>query len=81
MIGNSFDDYLHPDDQEKTTIAVKKMIECKKSMKGFINRQKTPKGWRIVEWNAFPIFDESGNYKGMQATGRDITERKKAEET
>ncbi|MCZ6893912.1 MAG: PAS domain S-box protein [Gammaproteobacteria bacterium] len=28
-----------------------------------------------------PVFDEDGNFKGYRGTGRDITERKRAEET
>ena len=77
---NAFADYLHPDDHEKTMTDIQEMIESKGIMRGYVNRQKTPRGWRIVEWNAAPFFDKSGNYWGMQATGRDITERKKTEE-
>jgi len=80
LLGVEYADFLHPDDIEKTNVAVLEMIKTKKIKKGVINRQKTPKGWRIVEWNATPIFDEAGNYAGMQATGRDITERNQAEE-
>jgi PAS domain S-box-containing protein len=79
LIGSAFVDYLHPDDQEKTRAAVE-VVRRKKLVKGLVNRQKTPKGWRIVEWNATAIFDRRGRCVGIQATGRDITERKKAEE-
>jgi len=74
-----YDEFLHPEDAEKTCKATQNLIKNKKMVKGFINRQKTPKGWRIVEWNAIPSFDEDENYCGFQCTGRDITERKKAE--
>ncbi|MFC1650318.1 PAS domain S-box protein [Candidatus Latescibacterota bacterium] len=80
LLGISFGEYIHPDDIEKTVSSINKMIKKKKLWKGFINRQKTPDGWRTVEWNASPIIDESGNYSGIQATGRDITERKETEE-
>ncbi|MFC1539094.1 PAS domain S-box protein [Candidatus Latescibacterota bacterium] len=80
LIGHSFGDYIHQDDIEKTVLAQKRMIKEKKILKGFVNRQKTADGWRMIEWNAFPLFDESGQYMGMQATGRDITEREKTEE-
>ena len=79
LIGSTFTDYLHPDDREKTAVTVKE-IETSKLVTGLVNRQKTPKGWRTVEWNAAPIFDEEGSYVGLQATGRDITKRKRAEE-
>ncbi len=78
LLGVEFADYLHPDDAEKTNVAIQKMIKTKQ-MRGVTNRQKTPKGWRTVEWNGTPIFDEAGNYAGMQATGRDITKRKAME--
>lgn len=81
LLGVKFADYLHPGDGKITTAAVQKMIKTKQILHRLINRQKTPKGWRTVEWNATPIFNEKGKYAGMQATGRDITERKKAEET
>jgi len=78
LIGSAFADYLHPDDREKIIAAIEK-IKNKKLVEGLVNRQKTPKGWRIVEWNAARILDEAGNYAGMQATGRDITDRKRTE--
>ncbi|MHC3130294.1 MAG: PAS domain S-box protein [Candidatus Bathyarchaeota archaeon] len=78
LIGSAFANYLHPDDQEKTRAAVEEG-KTKKLVRGLVNRQKTPRGWRTVEWNAAAIFDEDGRYVGFQATGRDITERKKAE--
>jgi len=80
LLGIKFADYLHPDDQEKTKAAIQEAVKTRKISRGFINRQKTPKGWRIVEWNGAPIFDEKGNYVGLQATGRDVTERKLLEE-
>ena len=78
LIGSAFADYLHPDDREEIIAAIEK-IKNKKLVEGLVNRQKTPKGWRIVEWNAAPFLDEAGNYAGMQATGRDITDCKRAE--
>lgn len=79
LIGKPFADYVHPDDRAKT-MAVVEETESKKLVRGVVNRQKTPKGWRVVEWNGAAIFDEEGRYSGFQATGRDITERKKMEE-
>ncbi len=72
-------DYLHPDDYQDTLAAIKEG-KNKKTLKGLVNRQKTSKGWRTVEWNAAAIFDDKGGYIGFQATGRDITEQRKMEE-
>ncbi|MFC1969208.1 PAS domain S-box protein [Chloroflexota bacterium] len=79
LLGSAFADYLHPDDQEKTAAAVE-AIRKKKLVRGLVNRQRTPEGWRTVEWNANPILGEDGKYGGFQSTGRDITERKLAQE-
>ncbi len=80
LMGKSFDYHIHPDDIEKTVSAIRKANKSKKIIKGFLNRQNTPNGWRDVEWNASPLFDETGAYLGLQATGRDITERKRTDE-
>jgi PAS domain S-box-containing protein len=79
LLGVNFGDYLHSEDVEKTTTYIE-LIKKKETVKGLINRQKTPEGWRMIEWNATGIFDKAGNYTGLQATGRDITEQKFAEE-
>jgi len=81
LIGKKFAGYLYPDDTEKTNAVVQELVKTKQIIKGLINRQKTPEGWRTVEWNASSIFDgDEGNYSGFQATGRDITERERTEE-
>jgi len=78
LLGIEFADYLHPDDHPKT-IAVVEAVATGKTVRGVVNRQKTPKGWRTVEWNAAPIFNGHGEHIGLQATGRDITERRQME--
>jgi len=79
LLGIEFADYLYPDDAEKTNAAIEEITKTKQMVRGLVNRQKTPKGWRIVEWNAIPIFDKAGNYAGFQTTGRDISERRQVE--
>ena len=80
IIGTHFSDYLYPEDIEKTNVTLQEMIKSKDHVKDFINRQKTPRGWRTVAWNAVAIFDEAGNYVGAQATGKDLTDLLRAEE-
>ena len=80
LLGQELADYLHHDDAEKTSAAVREGMKTKQTVKGLVSRQKTPEGWRIVEWNGSPFFDEKGDYVGFQATGRDVTEGKRAEE-
>ena len=79
LLGRLFSDYLHPDDQEETSAVIQEMIKSERPLKGLVNRQWTPRGWRIVQWNGAPLYRD-GAYTGFQATGRDITEEKQAEE-
>ena len=77
LLGCFFSEYLHPDDQEMTSNATKSVMDGKTV--SLENRQKTPEGWRTVQWNVAPIYQD-GECSGLQVTGRDITDNKQAEE-
>ena len=79
LVGKKLGGYTHPEDREKTFQTIQEMIENRQKGE-VVNRQRTPKGWRIVHWNGLPLFDKTGQYIGLQVTGRDLTEHKKAEE-
>ncbi len=80
LLGADSSAYLHPDEIESTAQAIRQMRANKKPVGGFVNRQLTPMGTRVVEWNGYPLFDDEGQYTGIQITGRDITERRQLEE-
>jgi len=80
LLGVTFGDYLHPGDAEDTNKAIQEMTRSKQPLKGLKNRQRTPNGWRTVEWNSTLVLDQAGNYVGVQATGRDVTEREQMEQ-
>ncbi|MHC3129265.1 MAG: PAS domain S-box protein [Candidatus Bathyarchaeota archaeon] len=80
LIGTNFVDYLYPEDKKKAVSTLQEMIKSKTLVKGFILRLKNPMGLRTVAWNVVPIFDESGDYVGTQATGKDLTELLRTEE-
>jgi diguanylate cyclase (GGDEF)-like protein/PAS domain S-box-containing protein len=80
LLGAQITDYLHPDDVAAATEAIREMARSKGSATGVVTRYITPTGTRIAEWNAYPVFDEEGRYAGLQGTGRDITERMRAED-
>ncbi len=80
LLGTDSRAFVHPEDAKSVTQALRDMIRSKALVQGFTTRYVTPMGARIVEWNAYPIFDEKGGYAGMQGTGRDITERKQVED-
>jgi diguanylate cyclase (GGDEF)-like protein/PAS domain S-box-containing protein len=80
LLGTDSRAFLHPDDVELTAQVIRDTKASKKLARGLVNRQLTPMGTRVVEWNGYPLFDEDGQYTGIQITGRDITERKQMEE-
>jgi len=71
---------VHPEDVEATVQVVQEGRARTEPVRGFVNRQLTPMGIRVVEWNGCSVFAEDGRYAGIQISGRDITDRKRAEE-
>ena len=80
LLGTDSRTFLHPEDSEPTAQAIRQTRAKRQPIGGLVNRQITPMGTRVVEWNGYPLFDEDGQYTGIQITGRDITERKQMEE-
>jgi diguanylate cyclase (GGDEF)-like protein/PAS domain S-box-containing protein len=80
LLGARSTDHVHPEDVASTTQAIRETRVRKDLVRGFVHRFLTTKGPRVVEWNAWPLFDENGQYAGTQITGRDVTERKQMEE-
>jgi diguanylate cyclase (GGDEF)-like protein/PAS domain S-box-containing protein len=80
LLGAQSTDYVHPEDVTSTTQAIRETRARKELVRGFVHRFLTAMGPRVVEWDAWPLFDEQGQYTGTQITGRDITERKQMEE-
>jgi diguanylate cyclase (GGDEF)-like protein/PAS domain S-box-containing protein len=80
LLGTDSTAFLHPEDIEATAQAIREARAKKALTTGFVNRQVTPMGERVVEWNGYPLFDEQGQYAGIQITGRDISQRKQMEQ-
>jgi len=80
VLGDRDLSFVHPEDQDATRAALERMRGTGEPIRGFINRQRTPRGWRTVEWNSAPITDDRGTFVGHQAIGRDITDRRHAQE-
>jgi len=80
LLGTDSTLYVHPEDAEATAQLIRETRAKKKPALGFVNRMITPAGARVVEWNGYPLFDDEGEYAGIQITGHDITERKQMEE-
>jgi PAS domain S-box-containing protein len=74
LIGENILNFVHSNDLQKTKNLFKTIREEKRPIEGFINQNIIQKGIRSIKWNFSPIFDNSGNLKEIQGTGRDITE-------
>lgn len=75
LLGLDFRTFVHPDDQADAEATMRDLTKMQRSIRGRINRQKTPDGWHTVEWNSEIIRDSTGAIVGYQATGRDVTDR------
>lgn len=79
LLGKHFMPLVHEDDREKTARAMENLFrppyECYVEQ-----RALTRHGWRWLAWADKSIVDENNNVVGIVGVGRDITDRKKAEE-
>ena len=80
LLGTDAAATLHPEDLESTARVLQEARASKEPRQGLVNRVVTPLGTRVVEWNAYPLFDKEGGDAGFQITGRDITERNRVQE-
>jgi PAS domain S-box-containing protein len=71
--------HLHPDDRAATAATIVRLLAP--PHRGMIeNRIITPSGWRWISWSGCAIADEHGHIVEIQCVGRDVTERRVAEE-
>ncbi|MFA5928506.1 MAG: PAS domain S-box protein [Candidatus Margulisiibacteriota bacterium] len=78
--GQSFQQFVHPDDLYLCQAWLKKVIETGERQEGFEYRVKHADGsWRWHTSSAVPLRDSSGAVVGFEGTARDITGRKIAE--
>ena len=76
LLSQPFESFVLPDDVTATRQEILVQLAGRSTV-GFVNRYRTKAGgYRWLEWMATPVVGGSSLY----ATGRDITERKQAEE-
>lgn len=79
LLGNSYVPLVHEDDLPNVEKAVSGLFRppyyC-----NYQERAKTKFGWRWLEWEAKSILDDDNKIIALIGTGRDITERKLAED-
>ena len=77
MVGQLFIEFVHPDDRE-TTLKQAESIVAGNNTVGFENRWRCRNGsYKWVAWTASPFCEE----ELMYAVGRDVTDRKLAQES
>ena len=78
MLGQSFFQWVHPEDQATTLASMSAVLEPPYRVL-VENRVPTLRGWRWFEWEACAIRDADGAIREFQTIGLDVTERKEAE--
>lgn len=81
LLGKEWVKFVHPEDLEKITLDPLRQASSGNGIKNLLFRFKKKSGEYIwIEAHINPVMDEAGNIIGFQASNRDITQRKEAEE-
>ena len=79
LLGHTFLPLVHEDDIQPTLDAMQG-LDVPPYRIYVEQRAFTARGWRWLAWEDYAIKDEAGHTVEIQAIGRDITDRKEAEE-
>ena len=80
IIGNNILEYIHPEDISLVKEQYNSMIETKAPSLIELRYRHVNGSWIYVEEKISPVFDQYGKIECFILVGRDITERKRAEE-
>jgi len=80
LLGKRFIPLVHEDDQEPTEKAMEALYSPPHTAY-MEQRAFTKNGWRWLAWADTAVLDRDGNVKEIIGVGRDINDRKKAEES
>jgi PAS domain S-box-containing protein len=79
LLGKSFFPLVHEQDQACVEASLKKVLQPPHVTQHH-ERALTGRGWRWFAWSAKAVLSSEGNISSIISVGRDITERKQAEE-
>ncbi|MEI7437949.1 MAG: PAS domain S-box protein, partial [bacterium] len=80
VVGQSFQQFVHPDDIPGCMVWLQKMIETGQRQEGVEYRVRHTDGaWRWHTSSAVSLRDKAGKVVGLEGTARDITELRQAE--
>ncbi len=74
-------DQIHPADRERVMQAAQKAYRTRKGQQLEYRMRHKDGSWKVLESTASVILNEKGNTQKLVIVNRDITERKRAEET
>ena len=77
--GTSYAPLVHPDDLPHVEKAVAQLFVPSFTC-AYEERAQTVDGWRWLSWTARAVLDDQGNVIALIGSGRDITDRKQAED-
>ena len=82
-IGLSAFDFIHPDDRERTRVAFDQWVRNRMTNTTFENRQVNQITGEVhhMHWTISFYYDKDSNISGINSIARDLTGRKKIEET
>ena len=80
LLGGSLLDYVHPDDTPVTLGMIELLSRVPHRAPAREVRVRTHAGWRWFEWEGVGRVDEAGRIVEIQSLGRDVTERRQAQE-
>ncbi len=79
ILAENFMPQLHEDDVKKTARAIEKLYQPPHTIY-LEQRVRTKDGWRWIAWSDRAMLDKEGDVVAFVGVGRDITERKMAED-
>ncbi|WP_200238181.1 PAS domain S-box protein [Thiohalocapsa halophila] len=79
LLGQTFMPLVHPDDREATAEAMARLFAPPHAAT-MEQRAETVHGWRWLQWSDKAVLDAQGQVVAIVGVGRDITERKAAEQ-
>lgn len=71
---------VHPDDLAFVQACFKEMVETKHEQKCEVHILHSNGEWKLLEYSGSPVLDENGEIKYFVVVGRDITNKRRAEE-
>lgn len=81
LLASSWRDVVHAGDISTTEQAIERTLVPPHHRASVENRILTVEGPRWFSWEGYAIFDEAGRFAEVQAVGRDITDRKRMEDS